>query len=216
MTNQNPSPNPHDSPAPIPKSTGASETPSLPHDPSPLPPSPVASEAQLQRGDMLFGIERSVMYHQAREEHFRFMHLACTFMALASGSAAVLTFMDGAPKWLPALVAAGVCLALLVDQVWDFRGRAVTHGMLKHDFADLLAKGRTSEKVTTAKLDACRIALEAKEPDDMKIVGILQHNYLAISKGYGPDATYTVPWYLKVTGHFTNLGYGRLDLSPRH
>jgi len=133
--------------------------------------------------DLLWGVRRSIRYHDRRRRFFS----ACHSIVLGSGIAlATVGFaiasrvIDG--QWL---VGFGVfaMLIFLLDLLFGFSQCACNHTILKHRFSDLEKDIiMNTDENNIAAFKARRIEIEKDEPPIRRALDILCHNELAKSE----------------------------------
>lgn len=163
--------------------------------------------------EILFGVRRSVRYHNRRRAFFDGWVVVTNAVAVIFGSAAMWIFWSKVnPDW-------GVYAALVVtffsaiNLVVGAGQRARLHSDLARRFIllekEIISLADPTEEQRRSFM-ARRLEVEADEPPVLRVVDIMCHNELAEAMGYGQKDTYIVPWYLHLTGHFTNWFEGRI------
>lgn len=135
---------------------------------------------------LLFGVRRSVRYHDRRRAFFERLHrLTNVLTVLMAGS---VLFDIGRPGetagWLMTLAAMAALLAAL-DMVVGYAARASQHRDLKGRFVDLemaiLGGDETPEVWTAHRL--ARLAIERDEPPIYRALDLLCHNEVLLAEG---------------------------------
>lgn len=154
-----------------------------------------------ERWNLLWGVERSVKYHDRRRGFFLVCHrlvLGTGIMVAATGVAVAHDVL--LPQWLTtASLIAGT--AFLLDLIADFSGAATLHTDLKNRFADLEREIVKADQGTDLRpmIDR-RLEIQKDEPRIMRALDLLCHNELARAKGIAD--TYGIPWYKQMTANF--------------
>lgn len=157
--------------------------------------------------EILFGVRRSVRYHNRRRAFFEGWVIFTNAVSVIFGSAAMWVFWSKTDPALGVYAAMVVTFFSAVSLVVGASQCARLHSDLARRFFLLekemaLADDVPEElrRVWTAK----RLDIEADEPAILRVVDVMCHNELAQAMGIGNDHQYHVPWYLHLTGHFTN------------
>ena len=162
---------------------------------------------------LLFGVRRSVRYHDKREGFFSTIRqLVDVAVFLSSSSAIFALAMIVKNVWspwvlalFPIIPAVASCIAL-VFRVGDM---AATHKQLKQEFIRLEQKMIAIENSATAKQvrkrNQERLSLEAREPPQLRVLSRICHNELARATGYGKKHKYPVAPWQRLLAHFWDI-----------
>lgn len=150
---------------------------------------------------LLFGVRRSVRYHNRRRRFFDNLNRWKTALALLSGSAAMVTILAKMDPALPLAASAFVTVVSTLDLVLGTTTKARLHADLARRFLDLerkmtLLQEPSVEDLRTSTAD--RLLIEADEPPIMRVVDILCHNELLLAMGHDPRECCAVPWYKRL------------------
>jgi hypothetical protein len=167
--------------------------------------------------EIIFGVRRSVRYHNRRRAFFDGWVLITNAVSVIFGSAAMWVF------WSKANLDWGVYAALIVT-FFSAINLVVGAGQRARLHADLARRFFSLEKEIISMADPTeeqrrllmgkRLEIEADEPPVLRVVDVMCHNELADAMGFDrPKDFYTIPWYLYLTGHFTNWFEGRIIRS---
>jgi hypothetical protein len=135
--------------------------------------------------ELLFGIQRSIRYHDRRIAYFdRWHKVTNVFTILLSG--VVLLELTGAesPLWVK-IWAAITAVIVAFDLVVGFGHRANEHRDLKRRFCALerrLIQSNSMEDVHSIQVD--RSEIEAEEPPIFRALDAMCHNELLTARGY--------------------------------
>lgn len=163
--------------------------------------------------EILFGVRRSVRYHNRRRALFDGWVVITNAVSVIFGSAAMWVFWSKTDPSYGVYAAIVVTFFSAVSLVVGASQRARLHADLARRYFFLereivLAVDPTEELLRSWM--AKRLEIEADEPPILRIVDTLCHNELAHAMGYGSERLYRVPWYLHLTGHFANWFEGRI------
>ena len=170
----------------------------------------------------LFGVRRSVRYHQRRRSCFESWHGCIAAVQVVSGSSAIAALVaEGA-----ALGAIGIYLAAVppllaaVDLVFGTTRRATLHAGIGRQFsqleADMVAHEADRDSVTAATLASFkkrRLAIEADEPPKLRVVDLLSHNDL-VRGTYTHGQTYRIGLIRLALGHVLDVNVDKALSSP--
>ena len=142
-----------------------------------------------RRYKLLFGIRRSVRYHDHRRRHYLTVHSRIIFLIILLGSSAFAAILRHSE--IAALVAAAIVSILAaLDLVLDTTAHAALHTNLCKQFGKLeqrfLQDDASSETITAQLLDNLereRIEIELDELPIYRAVDRLCHNELLYSEG---------------------------------
>ncbi len=135
---------------------------------------------------LLFGIRRSIRYHDRRVRFYDFLHTSGTATALIFGSAAVVGIISTHEygKNVGIICAALVSIFAAFDLVFGFARKAWLHADLKRKFVVLeteLIKNHSDDEL--GNYQSQRLLIEADEPPIMRALDILCHNELVQAEG---------------------------------
>ena len=166
---------------------------------------------------IIVGVRRSVRYHNRRRAFFDGWVLITNAVSVIFGSAAMWIF------WAEVNLRWGVYAALVVT-FFSAINLVVGAGQRARSHADLARRFFSLEKEIVSMADPTeeqrrvlmgkRLEIEADEPPILRVVDVMCHNELAGAMGFNrPKDSYFIPWYLHLTGHFTNWFEGRIIRS---
>lgn len=149
---------------------------------------------------MLFGIRRSVRYHERRKRFYELWSTTTTTLALLFGSATFFSMINDR-KELQTLAAALVTLTASLDLVIGFSRKACLHEELKKRFISLEMKAAAGATINDLQME--RLAIEAEEPPVMKALNVICHNELMIADGFDSSSPgyFPLPWYKEQTAN---------------
>ena len=176
----------------------------------------------------LFGVRKSIRYHQRRRAFFEAVHTTAVALQVIAGSSAVTAAMavavaNGAePRdgvWAAGFAAAAAVLAAL-DLAFGVSRRATVHVSLAQQFAQLereMVPHEHDETVgaeTAAGFRQRRLEIEESEPPKLRVIDLLCHNELVTST-YRHDKIYPIPWWKRCVGHVLDLEVEESLASPK-
>ena len=160
--------------------------------------------------DLLFGVRRSVRYHDRRVAFYDWGHRLVLFIALIAGSASMAAFTaemaSGWPHWVKLLPGALVSLAAALDLVFQFPHKARVHALLKQRFIVLEARmhrGQAEDKLI--EWTVTRLQIESDEPPVLRVQDTLCHNELLRAMGYPKTEFKQVTWLQRICSPFFDL-----------
>ena len=181
------------------------------------PTSPINEDDE--EWDLLWGVRRSIRYHDRRRRFFE----ACHSIVLGFGIALAVVGFAVANKtiseqWL-AIFSILTMLVFLLDLLFAFSRCAWHHTSLKHKFGELEKKIITNDdKANIATLKACRIEIEKDEPPIRRALDLLCHNELAKSRRETKDDIYKVTLSQRLTAQifsWPNIQVEKVNLSMK-
>jgi hypothetical protein len=163
--------------------------------------------------DLLFGVCRSIRYHNRRRRFFDNLQRLKTWLTLVFGSTAMATLLAqtspaGTQPLLPILFTALTSAIAALDLVVASSTRARLHADLARRFFELertitLTKDPTEDNIRTWRAE--RLSIEADEPPILRVLDILCHNELLLAMDYPRSHLCDVPWYKRLLAPFMNL-----------
>lgn len=167
----------------------------------------------MSRHDLLFGVRRSVRYHDRRVAFYERIHNVILLAALVLGSASIAAFAadfaQGWDQWLKLAPAALVSVLASIDLVVGTSAKARLHDRLKRDFINLETEmeshwGDSEEQV--AQWTSRRLRIEADEPPVLRMLDTLCHNELVHAMGYPEDRQIPVGRVQRLLSPFGDFG----------
>lgn len=147
--------------------------------------------------DLLFGVRRSIRYHNRRERFFDRLHKISTFLAALAGTATVASVLAQAGS-LAITFAVAVAVFSVIDLVVGTAQQARLHNNLARRFFDLekaiiTCKDPSEDAIVNFK--AQRLDIEANEPPPLKVLDSMCHNELLRAMGYDESRYVNIKWY---------------------
>lgn len=149
---------------------------------------------------VLFGVQRSVRYHDRRCRFYDQAHTVTAALSLLLGSASVASLAQGSDALrLAAMIGSGLVAVLAsFDLVIGYARKAREHADLKRRFIALeadMTKAPDDDLLSAYK--SRRLEIEADEPPKMHALDILCHVELARAYGMEDEAKSRRPGFLK-------------------
>ncbi len=155
----------------------------------------------------LFGVRRSVRYHQRRQSYFEACHTFIAALQVIFGSSAVAAILSNSGIWVGVSLAAVPPLLASVDLVFGTSRRATLHASLGRRFSQLEADMVPHEVDSSTlgsdgltRFQQRRLSIEADEPPKLRVVDLLSHNDLVRST-YTHGSIYPIGLLWRTCGH---------------
>ena len=169
----------------------------------------------------LFGVRKSVRYHQRRRAFFEWIHTSTVALQIVAGSSAVASWVGDKGDWGIGLAAFAALLAAL-DLVIGTSRRATLHSGLAQQFAQLERdmvpheRDRDIDASTEAGFRQRRLEIEEGEPPKLRVIDLLCHNELAVGvRMYAHSTSYEIKPLQRWIGHFVDLEVQDILDKPR-
>ncbi len=157
---------------------------------------------------ILFGVRRSVRYHQRRRSYFEFLHNCITLWHIMAGSSAMVFFFGQLGHWggglaaTSALLAAGsLALGIPRRMTWHAtlsqKFSQLEHEMAPYEDADI-------DQAIVPRFQQRRLEIEAEEPPKLRTIDLLCHNEL-VKSTYTHGDVYPIGWWKRLLGHIFDL-----------
>lgn len=157
----------------------------------------------------LFGVRRSVRYHQRRRSYFESWHSCIAAAQVVSGFSAVAALLADASGAI--LLAALPPLLAAIDLVFGMARRTTLHAELGRRFSQLEADmvrfeaaSKPVQEDTLADFKRQRLAIEADEPPKLRVVDLLSHNDL-VRGTYTHGQIHRLGLFRRLFGHVLDL-----------
>ena len=167
----------------------------------------------------LFGVRKSVRYHQRRRAFFELWHAIAVAVQVIAGSSAVTATMGNYPL-LGSGLAAPAALLAAPDLTIGLSRRATAHVSLGQQFAQLerdmvpFEQDRNIQADKAAGFQPRRLAIEESEPPKLRAVDILCHNELVVSR-YRHAEIYPVSRVRNWVGHVFDVEVNEVLANPQ-
>lgn len=152
-----------------------------------------------EKSALLFGVRRSIRYHNRRRMFFDRWNLTTSALSVIFGSATIYGVLRTGGETLALAAATLVTILSSINLVIGTVRMARLHEDLARRFIDLekaiiLAGDFNAEQYAT--FVANRLDIEACEPPILRVLDSMCHNEMMRSMGFPPDH----PEYVKITG----------------
>lgn len=158
--------------------------------------------------NLLFGVRRSIRYHNRRRRFFESLNAWLTILSILSGSVAVVGIISEFPITYVLLAASFVTLLQILELVVRPVIAAREHSDLAQRFNWLerkfVSKGRLNASLLR-ELTVDRLEIEKDEPTKLLVLDMICHNELARSEGYGKRYYVGIPVVSRFLAHFFDL-----------
>lgn len=144
---------------------------------------------QMEWDGLLFGVRRSIRYHQRRRAFFDRLDQTSSMASVIFGSTAIYGIMEqGEAKALALIASALVTVLASVNLVVGSSRRAREHADLAKRFIELEKRmiGQPEQQRFAEVMEA-RLTIEAEEPPVLRVLDCMCHNEQMRAMGYGPD-----------------------------
>jgi hypothetical protein len=156
---------------------------------------------------LLFGVRRSIRYHNRRRQFFDRTHKFSTFLSALTGTATIASVLAKAgPAWTLSFAVA-VAVFSVIDLVVGTAQAARLHNDLSKRFFNLeksIISLKEPTKENLADFTAERLDIESDEPPPLKILDSICHNELLRAMGYkyGQSPYVEIKWYQRILSQF--------------
>lgn len=166
------------------------------------------SNIEQARYDLLFGVRRSVRYHNRRERFFDRLNKVSTFLSALAGTATIAAVLAKAGPGLTITFALAVAVFSIIDLVVGTAQQARLHNDLARRFFGLekgiiTCKDLSEEMV--ADFTAQRLDIEANEPPPLKVLDSICHNELLRAMGEDESCYVKIEWYQRWFSQFIDI-----------
>lgn len=171
-------------------------------------------ELEQRWNDLLFGVRRSVRYHNRRRRFFERYHTITTALSVLAGAATVVMVLQELGPLAPSITAALVTVLATFDLVVGTTAKAREHAEFARRFIELEKEMLTSapDEQRLKEFTAERLDIEADEPPPLHVLNVICHNELVRALGYGQEHLVPLKWYQRLLAHFFDIREG--SLSP--
>ena len=171
---------------------------------------------------LLFGVRRSIRYHERRQRFFENLNTWSLILALIVGSSSVSTvFWSRLAPFLPVWVGGiasflgvvATVLALTCLVISPVR-KANLHAGLARRFKKLEKRVvSASSRMALERATQKRLSIEVKEPPILRILDIKCHNELLQSIGYPKTEHIKLSFFQKKLANFIDIGFDRRPME---
>ncbi|MBW1666751.1 MAG: hypothetical protein JRJ66_01630 [Deltaproteobacteria bacterium] len=150
---------------------------------------------------LLFGVRRSVRYHNRRRQFFDRLHKFSVFLSALAGTATLASVLAKAGPTYTLIFAAAVAIFSVIDLVIGTAQAARLHHDLARRFFSLeksIVSLKDPSDEDLAALTARRLDIEADEPPSLKVLDSICHNELLRALGYDSSHYVQIKWYQRL------------------
>ena len=159
------------------------------------------AEIEAKHWHLLFGVRRSIRYHDRRRGFFEAFHTLVVFLALLGGSATIAAFTSEFtklwPEWAKLLPAVLVTVFSAAELVVGTVRKAWLHGEFVRRFVEL--EGRLITNPVTDDLVeegwSRRLEIEAGEPTVLRVLDCICHNELLRAERYPKEEEWLIGFW---------------------
>jgi hypothetical protein len=149
---------------------------------------------QEQFDDLLFGIRRSVRYHNRRRSFYDRLHKFNTIIAVVGGSAVIATILGEFGTPWPLAFSVLVTISAAIDLALSSPQAARSHHDLSRKYFDIEKEMIACQSPSDQDLVGWterRLTIEADEPPVLHVLNTICHNELCRALGYGDSVNLT-------------------------
>ena len=158
--------------------------------------------------ELLFGVRRSIRYHNHRKRFFDRLHKLSTALSALSGSATIVSVLAKAGPNLTITFAAAVAIFSIIDIVIGTTQAFRLHDDLSRQFTllekDIISTINPNDDAL-AKWIAQRLDIEANEPTAMRVIDSICHNELIRALGYDLSELVEIKWYQRLFSQIIDI-----------
>ena len=154
--------------------------------------------------DLLFGVRRSIRYHNRRRQFFDRVGRLTDALSAISGSGTIIALLSKNFTECTVYLAGATAIFSAVNLVWDTKGNSRLHHDLARQFISiekrLIDPNITPEQINKAESD--RLEIEAGEPPILRVLDLLCHNELIKAMGLEREKGYDIKIWRAMFAHF--------------
>jgi hypothetical protein len=158
------------------------------------------------QNELLFGVRRSIRYHQRRRQYFDRLRKLIHILTVFSGVGTVTTLVGKSGEITTLIFASVVSLLSIIDLVIGTAEAARLHADLARRFVELERKmalvGDSPTEQQVREFTAERLTIEIEEPPILKVLDCMCHNELLKALGYGQEYNVKLTFWQKKLAPF--------------
>jgi len=159
--------------------------------------------------NLLFGIRRSIRYHNRRCKFFDGFNLFVNAVNILFGSAVVVSVLSSMNKTLSLSIALSVTAFTTLNLLFNTSIKARLHSDLARRFIELEKKlvvaGEDIKTEDLNKFIAERLDIEADEPPVLRVLNCICHNELSRAMGYSKEHFVSIKFYQRWASQFIDI-----------
>ncbi|MEX3555879.1 MAG: hypothetical protein VB131_04550 [Burkholderia gladioli] len=165
-----------------------------------------ASDISRQWHDQLFGIRRSIRYHNRRRAFFDRLDQFGNMLSVMLGSAAIYGVLDKDYHNVALIASALVTSVSAINLVIGTAQRARAHFDFARQFTTLEQQMLVPESMMVlAEITAARLDIEANEPPVLFVLDSMCHNELLRADGYPREDFVKIRWWQRLCSQVVDL-----------
>lgn len=148
---------------------------------------------------MLFGIRRSIRYHQRRRAFFDRLDQFSNMLSVIFGSAAIYGILEKNALGIALLASGTVTVLASINLVVGSAQRARAHADFMRRYVELeklMLKPQTEECLLD--VTQSRLSIEAEEPPVLHVLNCICHNETMRAMGYKKDDMPKIGWFQRL------------------
>ncbi len=149
--------------------------------------------------EMLFGIRRSIRYHQRRRSFFDRLDQGSNMLSVIFGSAAIYGILERDYQAVALVASALVTVLASINLVVGSAQRARAHSDFARRYIELEKRmlGCPGEQALQ-QVSADRLGIEAEEPPVLHVLNAICHNEMMRAMGYKKDELAKIGWFQRL------------------
>lgn len=167
-----------------------------------------AMELETQWKGLLFGVRKSIRYHQYRAAFYGRVNAFVKFVTLAGGTAAAASMASSMPT-LATVGGVAVVLLTLGEMTLDCGGCAGNHRSLAKQFAEI-ERDMIGSEITPATFTLFtrqRLQVEIAEPSARNVLDLMCYNELVRAGGFSSKNLAQIPAWRQWLANLGDFGF---------
>lgn len=164
---------------------------------------------------LLFGVRRSIRYHQKRMAFYARFNTIINILVLVFGSTTFAVLLAKLQNTVSMYCSLIVTIVATADLVIGTTKKSIIHEALKRRFLFLEQELVNSEFSKTeqkyVKFFKERLLIESEEPPPLRVLDIICHNELMKAMGYSNSELAKVLWYQRLFAHFFDIAPHKIE-----
>ncbi|MFM8332628.1 MAG: hypothetical protein ACKN9T_13140 [Candidatus Methylumidiphilus sp.] len=169
----------------------------------------MSTELEVEWHRLLFGVRRSIRYHQKRIAFYSFCNTITNVLVLICSSAAFSLLLANRQDKISMYCSLFVTIITTVELIIGTTRKSVLHESLKRRFINLEQEIMNTEETKTkqkyTKFYKERLFIETDEPPPLRVLDAICHNELMRSMGYDKSGLATIKWYQRLFSQFIDI-----------
>ncbi|MDW7643406.1 MAG: hypothetical protein SCI25_00015 [Desulfuromonadales bacterium] len=156
---------------------------------------------------LLFGVRRSIRYHNRRRRFYDKVHIISTFLTAFSGTATIVSVLTDAG--ISRVIFAGlVTFFSICDLVIRTDIKSRLHEELCRKFFELeksILQTNITDDQILKRFEGERLDIEAKEPPGLRVLDSICHNELLTALGFDKSCLLEITWYQRLLSNIVDI-----------